>query len=116
MGYYTGNGVTSGGSSTPTLVRTGPDVGGAYYVYQRINSTVTRKSGVSLSDAKAVIGDLNMNYWVWPGGRAEPGCRGTRSQVSYSQIGDSKLYELSITEETIQVRGKQGSYDSGWVS
>ena len=116
MGYYTGNGVTSGGSSVPNLVRTGPDIGGAYYIYQRSNSTVTRKSGVSLEVAKAASGELNMNYWTWPGGRVEPGCRGTRSQVSYSQIGDSNLYELSITNETIQVRGKQGSYDSGWVS
>lgn len=116
MGYYTGNGVTSGGGSVPTLVRTGPDIGGAYYIYQRINTKVTRKSGVSLANAEAVKGDLNMNYWLWPGGRAEPGCRGTRSQASFSQIGDSNLYELSITNETIQVRGKQGSYDSGWVS
>lgn len=116
MGYYKGNGVTSGGSSVPNLVRTGPDIDGAYYIYQRVNSTVTRKSGVSLETAKAVTGDINMNYWTWPRGRVEPSCRGTRSQVSYSQIGESNLYELTVTDDVIHVRGKQGTYDSGWVS
>lgn len=116
MGYYNGNGVTSGGGSTASLTRTGPAIGGAYYVYQRVRSTVTRKSGVSLSTAQGESGDVNLGYWQWPGGLIEPGCKGTRKQVSYSQIGDSNLYDLTITNETVQVRGKQGSYDSGWVS
>lgn len=116
MGYYSGNGVTSGGGSTTSLRSTGPAVGGAFYVYQRVKSEVNTKNGVSLETAKAAQGDINMNYWQWPGGMVEPGCRGTRSSATYSQISDSNLYTLQVTTETIQVRGKQGSYDSGWVS
>lgn len=116
MGYYRGSGVTSGGSSVPALTRTGPEFGGAYYVYQRTNATVTRMSGVSLDTAKSMQGDSALNFWQWPGGAVEPGCRGWRREVSYSQIGDSNLYELTVTEEQIQVRGRQGAYDSGWVS
>lgn len=116
MGYYTGNGVTSGGGSTVSLRNTGPAVGGAFYVYQRVKATVNRKSGVSLETAQAANGDMNMNYWQWPGGMVEPACRGTRSSVSFAQINGSNLYELVTTNETVQVRGKQGSYDSGWVS
>lgn len=116
MGYYTGSGAVSGGGSTANLKATGPAVGGAFYVYQRVGSTVTQKLGVSLATAQAEKGDAAMNYWQWPGGMVEPGSRGTRRQVSYSQINGSNLYALTITDETIQVRGKQGTYDSGWVS
>lgn len=115
MGYYTGKGVTSGGSSTVSLRNTGPAVGGAFYVYQRVKATITRRSGVSLADCTGVSGDMNMTYWQWPGGMVEPACRGTRSSATYAQISGSNLYELVVTDEVVQVRGKQGSYDSGWV-
>lgn len=115
MGYYTGKGVVTGGGSTVSLRSTGPDVGGAYYVYQRTTSVVTTRNGVSLATAKSESGDMSLNYWTWPGGKAEAACRGTRSSVQYSQINGSNLYALTTTSETIQVRGKQGSYDSGWV-
>lgn len=114
MGYYTGNGVVTGGGSTVSLRSTGPAVGGAYYAYQRINSTVTTKNGVSLLTAQGETGDINLNYWQWPGGAVEPGSRGTTKSVSYQQINGSNLYSLVITNNTIQVRGKQGTYDSGW--
>ena len=116
MGYYNGNGVTTGGGSNPNLRSTGPAVGGAFYVYQRVKTTTVTKNGVSLDTAKAAEGDINMNYWQWPGGMVEPGCRGTRTNTSYSQINGSNLYALTTTTEVVQVRGKQGSYDSGWVS
>lgn len=116
MGYYNGNGVTAAGGSTVCLRSTGPAVGGAFYVYQRIRSTVTQKNGVALTTAQSEQGDINMDFWQWPGGMVEPGCRGTRKIVSYSQINGSNLYTLSITDEVVQVRGKQGGYDSGWVS
>lgn len=116
MGYYTGSGVVSGGASSVTLRATGPDIGGAYYVYQRTRHTVTTKNGVNLATAQEAVGDMNLNYWQWPGGRVEPACRGTQSSTNYSRIGDSNLYVLTIDSQTIQVRGKQGSYDSGWVS
>lgn len=116
MGYYTGSGVTSGGGSAVSLRSTGPAVGGAYYVYQRATSTVTTKNGVSLAAAQAAAGDMNMTYWQWPGGAVEAACRGTRSTARYSQIGGSNLYALEVTDEKVQVRGRHGTYDSGWVS
>ena len=116
MGYYTGNGVVTGGGSSVSLRSTGPAVGGAYYTYQRVNSTVTARNGVSLDVARAFSSDMNLTYWQWPGGAVEPACRGTRSSASYTQIGGSNLYALTVTDEVVQVRGKQGTYDSGWVS
>lgn len=116
MGYYTGSGVVSNGGSNVTLRSTGPAVGGAIYTFQRITSTVTIKNGVSLAVAQAASGDMNLGYWTWPNGAIEPACKGSRSFASYSQINGSNLYMLQTTEETIQIRAKQGSYDSGWQS
>ena len=116
MGYYSGSGETTGGGSVVTLRSTGPAVGGAYYTFQRTTTVVTAKNGVSLATAQAESGDMNLTYWQWPGGAVEAACRGTKESVSYSQINGSNLYALQITNETIQVRGKQGSYDSGWQS
>ena len=117
MGYYSGNGETTGGGSTVTLHLTGPAVGGAYYIYQRTTTVVTAKNGVSLATAQAESGDMNLTYWQWrPGSIPVPACRGAKKSVSYSQINGSNLYALQITDETIQVRGKQGADDSGWVS
>lgn len=116
MGYYTGSGVVSGGGSVVSMRETGPAVGGAYYVYNRTVSRVTQKHGVSLATAEAEGGDMNLNHFQWPGGMVTPACRGTQKNVSHSQINGSNLYLLTITNETVQVRGKQGTYDSGWVS
>lgn len=116
MGYYSGPGATSSGGSTVGLRSSGVAVGGAYYTFQRTTSVVTTKQGVSLFTAQAAQGDMNLNYWQWPGGFIEPACRGTRSSSNYSQIGGSNLYVLNVTAETVQFRGKQGSFDSGWVS
>lgn len=116
MGYYTGSGVVTGGGSTTSLRSTGPAVGGAYYTYQRKKSAVVTKNGVSLATAQSVDGDIDLNYWQWPGGIVEPACRGTQTEVSFSQVADSNLYILNITNTSVQVRGKQGTYDSGWVS
>ena len=115
MGYYTGSGQTASGGETVNLRETGPDIGGAYYVYQRTRAIVTQKLGVSLSTAKAERGDMNLTYYQWPGGMVTPACRGTRKSVAYSQINGSNLYALNITDETIEVRGKQGTFDSGWI-
>ena len=116
MGYYTGNGTTTNGGSTVSLRSSGPAFGGPYYTYQRTNTTVNVKNGVSLATAQAAAGDMNLNSWKWPGGLIEPACRGNRSSTAYAQIGGSNLYALTTTNETIQVRGKQGTYDSGWLS
>ena len=114
MGYYTGNGETTGGGSSVSLYEHFIWYG-AHNVYQRTKSTTTRKSGVSLETAKNESGDINMQTfqfnwggnWHW-----SPNCKGTKKQVSYSQIGGSNLYELSITNETIQAKLDGG----GWIS
>ena len=116
MGYYSGSGETTGGGSVVTLRSTGPAVGGAYYIFQRTTTTVTQKNGVRLTTAQDESGDMSLNYWQWPGGAVEAACRGTKKSVSYSQINGSNLYALQITNETIEVRGKQRTYDSGWQS
>ena len=116
MGYYKGSGTTTNGGSTVSLRSSGPAFGGPYYTYQRTNTTVNVKYGVSLATAQAAAGAMNLDSWKWPGGLIEPACRGTRSSTAYAQIGGSNLYALTTTSETIQVRGKQGKYDSGWVS
>ena len=116
MGYYKGSGTTTNGGSTVSLRSSGPSIGGPYYTYQRTNMTVNVKNGVSLETAQAAAGDMNLNFWIWPGGLIESASRGTRSSTSYTQIDGSNLYALTTTNETIQVRGKQGKYDSGWVS
>lgn len=114
MGYYTGLGQTASGGETVSLRETGPAVGGAYYTYQRTRATVTQKLGVSLTTAQSERGDMNLSYYQWPGGGVSPACRGTRKSVAYSQINGSNLYALNITNETIEVRAKQGTFDSGW--
>ena len=116
MGYYSGPGAVSNGGSVVSLRSNGPDVAGPYTTYQRTTSTVTAKHGVSLAAAQASEGNINLTYWQWPGGVIEPACKGTKTNAAYTQIANSNLYDLSVTNETIQVRGVQGSYDSGWVS
>lgn len=116
MGYYVGDGQVVNGGSSVSLRSTGPDVGGAYYTYQRTNTVTTVKNGVSLATAQDEEGDMDLNYWQWPGGVYEPSCRGAKKSATYSQINGSNLYALQIVSEGIQFRGKQGNYDSGWVS
>lgn len=114
MGYYTGNGETTGGGSSVSLYEHFIWYG-AHNVYQRTKSTTTRKSGVSLETAKNESGDINMQTYQfnWGGNwHWSPNCKGTKKNVSYSQIGGSNLYELSITNETIQAKLDDG----GWIS
>lgn len=121
MGYYTGSGVVTGGGSTVSLRSFGPSVGGAYYTYNRTNSTVVTKNGVSLATAQAARGSIDMSYYQYPSGSPvpgliEPSCKGTNSSVGYSQISGSNLYSLTVTSNEVQFRGKVGTWDSGWVS
>ncbi len=114
MGYYTGNGVTTAGGSSVALHEHFIWYGG-HNVYQQTKATTTTKRGVSLATAKAEESDINMETYQfhWGGNwHWSPNCKGTRKQASYSQIGDSNLYELSITNETIRAKLDNG----GWVS
>lgn len=103
MGYYTGNGtVTGGGVSTRTLKSFYE--WGAHAVRQRSRVSTVRKSGVSLAaaqaanasdDLTAVSGGSGALAWIIFD------AEGTKVSPSYSQIGDSNLYDLVITTETL---------------
>ena len=103
MGYYTGNGVVSGGAEEISIAQTAL-VGEVLNVFRKDVRSVVRKSGVSLATAqaahasmtsqKAQLWDGSWFFWV-------ASAKGTKKDVTYSQIGDSNLYELNITNETL---------------
>ena len=102
MGYYTGNGVTSSGGNT--IQSLGVLVfNGVHNVWQRIVSVNTKQAGVSLATAQAEQSAVNLSHYVFSWANLYPWtqARGTRKNASYAQIGDSNLYELNITNETL---------------
>lgn len=115
MGYYTGNGVVTSGTSAPSLRAAGWSFG-AFTSYQRVKSTTTTLNGVSLAYCQAQEGNIDLTNYTWSGGLIDFAVKGTRKNVSFSQIGGSNLYSLNITNETIQFRGINSSGDTGWLS
>lgn len=115
MGYYNGSGVVASGGSNVSVyeyfVFFGP-----HNVYQQIDAEVTRKSGVSLSTARGTKSSISMsdNTFTFGSGawHISPNCKGTRRNVSFSQLNGSNLYELQISNETIKARLDNGA----WVS
>ena len=113
MGYYAGSGETTGGGSSVSLFEHFI-FNGAHNVYQRTATSTNRKAGVLLQAAQAAQGSCSMqthkftfgSSWYW-----SANCKGTRTNVSYSQINGSNLYELVTAEETIQAKLDEG----GWV-
>ena len=102
MGYYTGNGVTSGGGNS--IQSLGVLVfNGVHNVWQRIVSVNTKKAGVSLETAKAEQSTVNLTHHIFSWANLYPWtqAKGTRKNATYNQIGDSNLYELNITNETL---------------
>lgn len=109
MGYYNGSGVTSNGGEN--IRQFGSLVyGGVHIVMQKTVSTVTRKSGVSLQTAQAERCELTLHSAVFSWANIYPwvGCCGTQKDAAYSQIGDSNLYELTITNKTMTASGDGG--------
>ena len=103
MGYYTGGGVVAGGGETTSTLKSFYWYQ-AYSVRQKCVSATVRKAGVSLATAQASHESCNLTpvgggsgTMAWIIYDAE----GTRKKVSYSQIGDSNLYELEETTETL---------------
>ena len=103
MGYYTGNGVVTGGGESSRQLKSFYEWG-AYAVRQKSVTQTTVKPGVSLATAKeehsvdnltAVSGGSGDLAWIIFD------AEGTRKIVSYSQISDSNLYQLDITTETL---------------
>lgn len=109
MGYYNGNGVTSGGGEN--IRQFGSLVyGGVHIVMQKTVSTVTRKSGVSLQTAQSERCALTLKSAVFSWANIYPwvGCCGTQKDVSYQQINGSNLYELNIVNKTMTASGDGG--------
>lgn len=120
MGYYTGNGATTGGSSTVGLKETIYWYG-EHCIFQRKTTTVTQKNGVSLATAQGTQGSITLsnqqftnsagNVWV-----ISRGCKGTTVNVSYSQINGSNLYAMNITTTKNEVMDQAGWSPTGWQS
>ena len=111
MGYYTGSGVVVGGGEQ--VNQFGSLVyNGAHIVYQKTVSTVTKKAGVSLQTAQSEHSSCTLRTSTFPFANIYPfvGCRGRKKDVSYSQIADSNLYELDITESEMSAKGDEGQW------
>ena len=102
MGYYTGNGQVSSGVKEKRLFGTLLYNGGQH-VYQTCVATVTRKRGVSLATAQAAAPSATYSKGTFSQTGDYPwmGINGTVKKVVYAQMGDSDLYDLTITEETL---------------
>ena len=114
MGYYTGSGEITGGGSAVAPFHTYL-WNGFHTVYQKIDSTVTLKNGVDLSDAQAEKGECSLSSHRFTIGSDyfnAFNCKGTKKSVSFSQINGSNLYALQITNETLYAKIDDGS----WVS
>lgn len=112
MGYYTGAGVVVGGSDSISQFERYM-WGGNHTVFQRSVETVTRKSGVSLKTAQEVVSAMNLsNATFWNGTLSWTSfnCKGTATDVAYSQIAGSNLYELTITNRTLSARSDNGAW------
>lgn len=103
MGYYTGNGIVSGGVTSTRSLKSFYEWG-SHAVRQRSSTTTVKKPGVSLETARAAQASDNLT--AVSGGSGDLAwiifdAEGTKTSASYSQIGDSNLYELVITTETL---------------
>lgn len=113
MGYYTGSGIVSGGSSTPSSGGAFmlPKYGGRGFLKKMTKTTTTRYPGVSLTTADNSTGSNNMiARAAWESDSTGyfydvifPDCSGSTVGYQYSQIGDSNLYELVKTDTIVTV-------------
>lgn len=100
MGYYTGNGVITGGTKSKGLFGTLLYNYGQH-VYQIKNVSVLKKSGVTLSDCTSKVGKAKASKETFSSTGDYPwmGINGKTVNYSYQQIGDSNLYDLIETTE-----------------
>ena len=105
MGYYSGNGVTVGGGKSTRTLKSFYEWG-SFAIRQKCVSETVRLPGVSLQTAKAADTEAGNELTAINGGFGDLAwiifdAEGTRKIVSYSQIGESNLYELNVTTETL---------------
>lgn len=116
MGYYNGSGVTTSGGKSVSVHESFVWYG-AHNIYQMHDTTTVSYRGVSLATAKSKAGgtiSMSAHQFVWSNGAFyhwSPNCKGSQTSVSYSQIGDSNLYEVHVTTDVIKAKLDDG----GWV-
>ena len=103
MGYYTGNGVVTGGGESTRTLKSFYEWG-AFAIRQKSVTSTVRKSGVSLATAQGTHATDNLTAVA--GGSGDLAwiifdAEGTRTVIAYNQIGGSNLYDLNITTETL---------------
>lgn len=116
MGYYTGDGIVASGGSVPSsggsfALPVIDGLGGARGFLKKITTTtVTKYPGVSLETAQESRGINNMiarGVWEQVGTKyfdvIFPDCSGNTTTYTFSQIGDSNLYELIKTYSEVTV-------------
>lgn len=113
MGYYTGNGVITGGDISRNILDT-VNIGNTLMREQETLRRTTVKNGVSLAYAQAATPtsayksmDLFAGGLAW----ATPNASGKKTNYSYSQINGSNLYAL--VEQYEQYRKRMGIRDTG---
>lgn len=103
MGYYTGDGVVSGGGENTRTLKSFYEWG-AFAIRQKSVYSTNTKPGVSLTTAQeahasdnltAVSGGSGTLAWIIYD------AEGTKTTVNYMQISGSNLYELNVTTETL---------------
>lgn len=119
MGYYNNStGTIKGGSQEVSVIKESFLLGQLHRVYQRITSTMTRYAGVNLTTAQGLckgFASLTDYQITEASGMASAwdivfACQGTKQTGTYQQIGDSHLYEVTLTQSTLEVS------ESGWAS
>lgn len=103
MGYATSNGVIQSGGETTRLLKSFTE-GGVWGVRQKSVTTSTHRSGVSLATCQSYHASDNLTSVAGGSGAYEwvvIDAEGTRTYVQYSQIGDSNLYDLTVTTEKL---------------
>lgn len=114
MGYYNGSGVVGGGGTRIDVLEAFPYYG-THHIHQKVKTVNTRFPGVSLATAQDPSND---GWCVMHTFEAQVGwgtyyavdAYGTKRSSSYSQIGDSQLYELVVTDETYQANLDSGAW------
>ncbi len=122
MGYYQGSGIVSGGGESTRPLKSFYEWG-TFAIRQKSVTQTVKYPGVSKATAEGT--HCGENLTAVNGGSGDLAwiifdAEGTRTDVSYSQISDSNLYELYVTTETLSVALSQNRTrnltGTGWGS
>ena len=112
MGAYQGNGIVSGGGSTTNMFQTMIWYG-FHTCYQKKTTVNTVYPGVWITRAQQEVSAINMSHLAISSGnitRTYFNAKGTQKTATYTQINNSNLYELSVTNDRIAAKEDNG----GW--